>query len=106
MALHSIGGASALPIALALIPSMPRPVLKRLVARMIDRLDEIDGNADLEDDDADTGAEDDPHGFDPEDDYCLAHEDYGTGSYLTHSDIKEVRRIARAARDIRRRLPG
>ena len=34
---------------LAAIPSLPRPILDRLVARMIDRLDEIDGEDDLED---------------------------------------------------------
>ena len=34
---------------LAAIPSLPRPILDRLVTRMIDRLDEIDGDGDLED---------------------------------------------------------
>ena len=34
---------------LATIPSLPRPILDRLVARMIDRLDEMDGDDDLED---------------------------------------------------------
>ncbi len=66
MALQSIGGASALPIALAVIPSLPRPYLARLVARMIDRLDEMDGDDDLEEDDGDTGIEDDPRGCDGE----------------------------------------
>lgn len=31
---------------LAAIPSLPRPMLARLVDHMIDRLDELDGNAD------------------------------------------------------------
>lgn len=48
---HSLGGASALPLSLALsvIPSLPRPLLSRLVARAIERLDELDGDPDLED---------------------------------------------------------
>lgn len=33
---------------LAAIPSFPRPVLARLTERMIDRMDEIDGDADIE----------------------------------------------------------
>lgn len=49
--LHSHrGGAQALPLPamLATIPSLPRPVLSRLVARMIDRIDELDGDTDIE----------------------------------------------------------
>ena len=34
---------------LALIPSLPRPVLARLTNRLIDRMDELDGDSDLED---------------------------------------------------------
>jgi hypothetical protein len=50
---HDFGRASALPLsaALAIIPSLPRPLLSRLVARAIERLDEIDGDPDLEPDD-------------------------------------------------------
>lgn len=33
---------------LAALPSLPRPILARLTARMIERLDEIDGDPDLE----------------------------------------------------------
>ena len=33
---------------LGLLPSLPRPVLSRLTARMIDRLDELDGDNDVE----------------------------------------------------------
>ena len=33
---------------LAAIPSLPRPMLARLVDHMIDRLDELDGDPDLE----------------------------------------------------------
>lgn len=42
---------------LALIPSLPRAALARLTTRMIDRMDEIDGDPDFEDlrdDDEDT----------------------------------------------------
>ena len=52
MATHPahIGRASALPLstALSIIPSLPRPLLARLVERALERLDEIDGDADLE----------------------------------------------------------
>lgn len=102
MALHSIGAASALPIALALIPSMPRPVLKRLVERMIDRIDVLEADADLEDDDPDTGAEDDPLSFDPETDQCEVL-DHGMGTGLMQVDRKEVRRLQQVARALVRR---
>lgn len=36
---------------LSTLPSLPRPLLDRLVARMIDHLDEIDGDPDFEPDD-------------------------------------------------------
>lgn len=51
---HSIGSVSALPLAaaLAFIPSLPRPVLARLVERAIERLDELEGDPDLEDSEA------------------------------------------------------
>lgn len=58
MATHLHGGsASALPLAtaLAIIPSLPRPLLSRLVARAIERLDEIDGDPDMEEDTEDCG---------------------------------------------------
>jgi hypothetical protein len=41
----------------AMIPSLPRAELSRITTRMIDRMDEIDGDPDLEhlaDDDEDT----------------------------------------------------
>lgn len=45
------GRASALPLSavLASIPSYPRPVVERLIASMIDHLDDEDGDPDLED---------------------------------------------------------
>lgn len=53
MALHTpdAGRVPALPLSamLASIPSYPRPVIERLVARMIDHLDRQDGDPDLED---------------------------------------------------------
>lgn len=52
MASHApdFGRASALPLSavLASIPSYPRPVIERLVSRLIDHLDEADGDPDLE----------------------------------------------------------
>jgi hypothetical protein len=49
---HMQGGASApsvpLDVLLATQPSLPRPILSRLTARMIERLDEIDGDPDEE----------------------------------------------------------
>lgn len=66
-----LGRASALPLSavLSALPSYPRPVIELLVARMIDQLDEEDGDADLEPngDELDgNGSEEDfmRHGFD------------------------------------------
>lgn len=49
------GGASApsspampLDVFLAALPSLPRPILSRLTARIIERLDELDGDPDEE----------------------------------------------------------
>lgn len=48
---HDYGRASAVPLSavLASIPSYPRPVIERLVSRMIEHLDTADGDPDLED---------------------------------------------------------
>ena len=68
MASHApdFGRASALPLSAVLraIPSYPRPVIERLVARLIDHLDERDAPlADLEDDDpAECNADPELHG--------------------------------------------
>jgi hypothetical protein len=55
MASHGpeFGSASALPLAtaLAIIPTLPRPLLNRLVERAIDHMDRQDGDPDLEPDD-------------------------------------------------------
>jgi hypothetical protein len=50
--------ATPLDLLLASVPSLPRAILARLTARMIERLDELDGDPDLEDDDP-AGADDD-----------------------------------------------
>lgn len=44
------GVAATLPLDLILdaIPSLPRPLLARMVQRMIDRIDEMDGDTDVE----------------------------------------------------------
>lgn len=42
-----------LDVMLSAIPSLPRPILARLTAKMIDRMDELDGDPDLEDGDED-----------------------------------------------------
>lgn len=46
-----------LAIALSVIPSLPRPLLSRLVTRAIEHLDDLDGDADLEDDSEDYGGD-------------------------------------------------
>lgn len=58
------GAAATLPLDLILdaIPSLPRSLLARMVQRMIDRIDEMDGDTDVEanGDEGDyTGSEDD-----------------------------------------------
>ena len=45
---RAIGAHMPLDIALAVLPTLPRPLLARLVANAIDRLDTMDGDADLE----------------------------------------------------------
>lgn len=50
---------------LAVIPSLPRPALSRLVHRAIDRIDEIDGDPDLEAND------DELDGSMGEDEFCV-----------------------------------
>ena len=45
---RAIGAHLPLNVALAIVPTLPRLILSRLVARAIERLDELDGDADLE----------------------------------------------------------
>ena len=46
-------GGLLIDVMLSAIPNLPRPILARLTARMIDRMDELDGDPDLEDGDED-----------------------------------------------------
>jgi hypothetical protein len=48
-----------LDVLLASVPSLPRAILSRLTARMIDRMDELDGDTDLEPDEDRCSAGDD-----------------------------------------------
>ena len=73
---RAIGSHMPLNVALAVLPTLPRPLLARLVANAIDLLDRQDGDADLEhevteqDDEPeidDPGEEDDPGGGNAED---------------------------------------
>jgi hypothetical protein len=51
------GGAMLpLDVLLSMIPGLPRAALSRLTERAIDRMDELDGDCDLEDDDPDACA--------------------------------------------------
>lgn len=57
MQTQSLRGAEVLPQLLMVVPTLPVPVLRRLVTRMIDHLDDMEGDPDLEDtreDDEDT----------------------------------------------------
>ena len=45
---RAIGSHLTLNVALAILPTLPRPILSRLFARAIERLDELNGDADLE----------------------------------------------------------
>lgn len=79
MATRHDTGASAptlpLDLLLASLPSLPRPVLSRLTARMIERLDEMDGDPDTEQ----TGDEGEP-------DFLTKHEGYGPGCSISDPD--------------------
>ena len=55
MASRAATPAVPLDLFLSTLPSFSRPVLARLTARLIDHLDELDGDADLEEDNEDCG---------------------------------------------------
>lgn len=56
-------GATPLDVLLASVPSLPRAILARLTARMIDRMDALDGDTDLApDEDCCAAGDDDPGG--------------------------------------------
>ena len=54
----------------ARLAQIPRERLEALSEAVIASLDMMDGDPDLEPDDLDTGIDDDPRGFDPEEDMC------------------------------------
>ena len=70
---RAIGSHLPLNVELAIVPTLPRPILSRLVARAIERLDELDGDADLE---PDVTEQDD----EPEVDDDLEEDDHGGGN--------------------------
>lgn len=72
---------------LAAIPSYPRPMLERMADRIIDRLDQIDGDVDLEDDDDDMGVEDDPRGLATDEGFAFK---YGIDQTLGPINAPEV----------------
>jgi hypothetical protein len=51
MASRAISPGAPVEALLSIIPSLPRPALDHLIERMIDRLDQMDGDPDLEETD-------------------------------------------------------
>lgn len=74
-----------LNVALAVIPSLPRPLLARLVTRAIERLDEIDGDPDVEDDTDDCGQDEGEPDFRKHRRY--RRDQYGPGCIISDSDF-------------------
>lgn len=74
------GAALTLPLDLILdtIPSLPRPLLSRMVQKMIDRLDQMDADSDLEPEDTDHSG--------GEDDFCCTMQD-GPGCPISDPDF-------------------
>src|SRR5438105_928584 len=70
---RAIGSHLPLNVALAIVPTLPRPILSRLVARAIERMDELDGDADLE---PEVTEQDD----EPEEDDIGEEDDHGGGN--------------------------
>lgn len=81
LSIHMGRGAERLPasIALALIPSLPRRQLERLVQKLIDGMDEADGDTDRE-------PEEDDHSH-SEDDFAIALNDDGAGCPFSDPDV-------------------
>lgn len=89
-----IGSHLSLNVTLAVVPKLPRPLLSRLVGRAIERLDELDGDCDLEPEvteQDDEPEDDDPGGGNIEDEgENAAAEDEGEcGEY--EDDQRELR---------------
>jgi len=87
---------------LASIPSYPRPVIERLVARAIEWLDEMDGDPDLEDDDREADDDREPEPYEG------GYADYSNflqsrGDDLTPYSVNPHPDLARIKRELRRR---
>ena len=80
---RAIGSHLPLNVALAIVPTLPRPILSRLVARAIERLDELDGDADLE---PEVTEQDD----EPEMDDEPEEDDHGGGNVEDEGESVEV----------------
>jgi hypothetical protein len=86
-------------VMLATIPSLSRAELARLTTRMIDRMDEIDGDPELEDDDPAGGSADDIGEIEPwqADRISLALPRYGkdqsNGPINVHAAAREYQRV-------------
>ena len=76
-----------LTVALSVIPSLPRPLLCRLVERAIERLDEVEPDPDFEPDD-----------FAEDDDPAEYEDAGGCGSYGI--DQREMQHLGGAWRDL------
>ena len=83
---RSIGSHLPLNVALAILPTLPRPLLARLVANAIDRMDALDGDADLE---AEVTEQDD----EPEIDDEPEEDDHGGGDAGDEGEPEEGRLI-------------
>ena len=84
--IRSIGSHMSLNVALAIVPTLPRPLLARLVANAIDRLDAMDGDADLE---PEVTEQDD----EPEIDDEPEQDDHGGGAVCDEGEAEEGRVI-------------
>lgn len=91
------GAAATLPLDLILdaIPSLPRPLLARMVQRMIDRIDELDGDTDVE-----------PNGDEEDGSYCAEDEhdmpcgmEIGAGCPFSDAGEEDYRRSPRPTYD-------
>ena len=83
---RTIGSHMPLNVALAILPTLPRPLLARLVAHAIDRLDALDGDTDLE---PEVTEQDD----DPEVDDEPEQDDHGGGDAGDEGEPEEGRFI-------------
>ena len=93
---RAIGTHLPLNVALAILPTLPRPYLARLVANAIDLMDELDGDEDLEpevteqDDEPEIDDEpelDDHGGGNVEDEGESAEDSAGCGTYAIDQSL-------------------